>query len=663
MINKTLGYQPVFFTGVVEDYSSDPLQLGRVKVRAFGFHPEDKTKVPTEDLPWAIPILSPTFAAQSGVGTGAQFLGGTWVFGFFIDGADAQHPYVLGAIPNQGTNASYDPCGPGGGTNPNGTPRGNNGEFTGAPGPANERQQQAMDWFMSPEGGGYTREQAAGVVGNLMAESGPSLNPAAVGDGGRARGIAQWHPDRQANAAANGFDISTFEGGLAFVTWELNNTEAAADRALRATSTPSEAAEAFSRGFERPQNPLGGGRLENANRLFATQPYTAPAAPTGIENQNGFRDTTQNGAAGPTPPPEETGSQNKVLEASTNREKFNIANEKNGGTTKETDPHRYGSYPHTKVIKTQSGHMIAFDETANHEAVTIMHRDGSHIELGPGGGIKIKSRGDAQYVMDRNGTMMVNGRFNLSVKGSGYLYMGQEANIQVDGNGDLTFGNDVTINIAGNASINVGELAQIKAASVKLESTGAIDLVSAKGINLGTNGPLNIRASDIILHSEGDRHDYTTGDHYLTAKGDTHVRSEGDMAINPEGSLNVKSGAGSNIEAAGNLHLKGAQIHHQSQGASSASTARQAKKAVGTGMGKAGVSGKGSAGTPGRVATGPEKVYLTSQQRGAGQYGSASSSRPARNPASVRAGLDAGSPRTFVKVSDVSELVTTASKL
>ena len=44
------------FVGVVED-RNDPLSLGRCRVRAFGIHTEDKAMIPTEDLPWATPVM------------------------------------------------------------------------------------------------------------------------------------------------------------------------------------------------------------------------------------------------------------------------------------------------------------------------------------------------------------------------------------------------------------------------------------------------------------------------------------------------------------------------------------------------------------------------------------------------------------------------------
>ena len=93
------------FIGVVED-RNDPLQLGRVKVRAYSIHTEDKSQTRTRELPWAM-VVQPNNAAISGVGySGTGLLEGTWVFGMFLD-ADYQNPLVIGSLhgrPNQGPN-------------------------------------------------------------------------------------------------------------------------------------------------------------------------------------------------------------------------------------------------------------------------------------------------------------------------------------------------------------------------------------------------------------------------------------------------------------------------------------------------------------------------------------------------------------------------------
>lgn len=87
-----------FWFGVVED-RLDPLELGRVRVRILGFHPEMKKDFPTEKLPWTQTIQPPQSASLSGKGTApVGLVEGSWVVGFFVDGASAQIPMVIGSI-------------------------------------------------------------------------------------------------------------------------------------------------------------------------------------------------------------------------------------------------------------------------------------------------------------------------------------------------------------------------------------------------------------------------------------------------------------------------------------------------------------------------------------------------------------------------------------
>lgn len=82
----------VWWYGVVES-RSDPLKLGRCQVRIHGWHTQDKTSIPTEDLMWAhgayaLDNLSPTPPKE-----------GSIVQGYFIDGEAAQFPVMTHVIP------------------------------------------------------------------------------------------------------------------------------------------------------------------------------------------------------------------------------------------------------------------------------------------------------------------------------------------------------------------------------------------------------------------------------------------------------------------------------------------------------------------------------------------------------------------------------------
>jgi hypothetical protein len=94
-----------WFTGVVED-RMDPLEQGRVRVRIFGLHSEEKITndstgqgIPTNDLPWAWPMSPITSASMDGIG--ATPLGpveGTWVVGFARDGEVMNDLVYIGTI-------------------------------------------------------------------------------------------------------------------------------------------------------------------------------------------------------------------------------------------------------------------------------------------------------------------------------------------------------------------------------------------------------------------------------------------------------------------------------------------------------------------------------------------------------------------------------------
>ena len=141
----------------------------------------------------------------------------------------------------------------------------------------------AMKYFQEA---GWTKEQAAGIVSNLFSES--NLRHNAVGDGGKAYGVGQWHPDRQANFKKwAGKDIreSTLEEQLAFVNYEMTEgTEQRAGRMLRGASDAGHAGSIVSQYYERPRDRHG----EAAKRAALAKKMAARGTPLpegGIANR------------------------------------------------------------------------------------------------------------------------------------------------------------------------------------------------------------------------------------------------------------------------------------------------------------------------------------------------------------------------------------------
>ncbi len=71
----------------------------RYKVRIMGYHTAVPSELPDEDLPWAS-VMYPVTAGSGGRHSSqtANLTQGMWVFGFFIDGENAQQPVIMGCL-------------------------------------------------------------------------------------------------------------------------------------------------------------------------------------------------------------------------------------------------------------------------------------------------------------------------------------------------------------------------------------------------------------------------------------------------------------------------------------------------------------------------------------------------------------------------------------
>jgi Phage tail lysozyme len=108
----------------------------------------------------------------------------------------------------------------------------------------------------------------------MPGESG--FDPQAVGDGGAAFGICQWHADRQTafrNAFGSSLKDADYGAQLRFITFELVNGEKHAGEVLRRAADAEQAGEVVCTLYERPNDPDGhvrGSRGARAQDWFQT---------------------------------------------------------------------------------------------------------------------------------------------------------------------------------------------------------------------------------------------------------------------------------------------------------------------------------------------------------------------------------------------------------
>lgn len=101
------------------------------------------------------------------------------------------------------------------------------------------KEKQAVQYFESQ---GFSHNAAIGIAANISRES--SFNQHAVGDNGKAYGIGQWHPDRQANfARVMGLPIqaSSYQQQLQFYAYEVKHNKRLMDMLSQDPSAPASA--------------------------------------------------------------------------------------------------------------------------------------------------------------------------------------------------------------------------------------------------------------------------------------------------------------------------------------------------------------------------------------------------------------------------------------
>lgn len=141
-----------------------------------------------------------------------------------------------------------------------------------------------------------------------------------------------------------------------------------------------------------------------------------------------------------------------------------------GGTWSEPQTPYNTTYPYNRVMETESGHILEFDDTPGAERVHIYHRSGTSEEIHPDGTKVIRIHANAYEVV-------------LSNK-----------NVYIKGDISFTTGGDIKLKAGGSVKIEAGQGIELSATteikSQAVEQThNATGPMNINGIPLNLNGP------------------------------------------------------------------------------------------------------------------------------------------------------------------------------
>lgn len=251
--------------------SSDPLKLGRYRVRIFGIHSDEIDDVPESALPWASSLVPTTEDGVSGLGRVPNLKEGATVIGFFLDGIQSQQPVIMASIPTteiptvsrkieeqrqqyednrrESIDAAvlealeYTPRG-GEVANPDTLVGTSNTE-------------KAYNFLIA---NGYHPISASAIIGNFIVESGMDPTILSGVKNEESYGIAQWNPapgamrlqELQAYSADNGLDFTTLQTQLLFFHYDFETKRYFRKKEFMKIRNIEEATRHFMKYYERP---------------------------------------------------------------------------------------------------------------------------------------------------------------------------------------------------------------------------------------------------------------------------------------------------------------------------------------------------------------------------------------------------------------------------
>jgi len=530
----------VWFIGEVED-RDDPLRLGRCRVRCFGVHPTDQNLVRTSDLPWAVPMQPIHSAGVGGVGwTPVGPLPGTVVIGFFLDGRECQLPMIWGTVTGQYNHVVHAVDGAGqivGGFDASGNPPAGGklvGGFDHGGNPIGPNDTKAVNGGKSlpPVPSGFYQKiptvgaqlmarynlkdyHVAGIFGNLAIESrymqpdasekvrgrGVSIDQAVAAGGGY--GWSQWTGSRLKNfqtwcknnniptnlpatdQANYGFFCAEIDGSLNGSGYIPTSHYKNAISALQATTTVEAATTTWCNTYERPGIPHIDRRQTVAkSALNNIKGVNVPVRSVGSQKYDPEGDAS-----------------NTVLTAINTQTTQDVSQANTVGVTHPNDlatrqttevpipqvghepkPAHHAEYPYNKVYRSESGHVIEYDDTPDHERLMWHHRTGTYNEINEDG---------------RAVTKVVNDKYTI-VAGSDVIHIEGSAIIDVRGNITINCHNDTHITTAGNMYLQSNGDLRMKANNVYLESKNDLNILANNNINQQAINAFSIQATNDV---------------------------------------------------------------------------------------------------------------------------------------------------------------------
>lgn len=476
------------FTGVVES-RDDPLKMGRCKVRIVGIHTDDKTILPTESLPWAMPMLPITSAGMNGIGSSPVGpVPGSYVAIKFMD-EHMQTPIMMGTIPV-------------------------------IPQSETSKKISQKTGMIILDGKAY--DSSGSIIYDIL--NNPiefeSIYENIIGSSIESAIYNKLSPVIE-DVAGIATDLKSFPEELASCT--ISNIEGLVLDAVSGIAGPildkvvdvieeidDIIEEGLEAGIDFIESAIGGplAIVENGiSRIGSVVSTTRSAVDTMtsvtlkelctlpkwkqialIEDRSGSisKGFTDPSGKYPLKTMLDESSTNRLCRGVTEGTPIDFINKSRAvdiplpnSEEKWSQPKLTfgGQYPYSSVSESESGHMTIVDDTPGKESICNYHRSGTYNYTNAKGENVTKIVNNNYTIVDKNGYIKIEGDCSIAIGGKIRLIVNSNSDIEIVGDNFIAIGGNSEIEITGNNYIKTN-------GKTTIESTGDIDITSSNIVNI-----------------------------------------------------------------------------------------------------------------------------------------------------------------------------------
>lgn len=164
----------------------------------------------------------------------------------------------------------------------------------------------------------------------------------------------------------------------------------------------------------------------------------------------------------------------------------------------QSSPPYNARYPYNHSYRSESGHVMEFDDTPGSERINIHHKDGTFIEIDDAGNQTNKVNGIRTIIVEEEDLINIKGSGHVNIVGDNSVRIGGQCQVEIVGDATMLYKGNLTQKVTGDYNLIVsGKFKASVEQDASFSAATSLNLKSGTYTNI-KGGVLNLQANTFV---------------------------------------------------------------------------------------------------------------------------------------------------------------------